>query len=191
MTLTEKRYSMKFITRRTVIAIVSVAAIGGALTACTNSATYSDSKSTNVQLEQYQRVQPIPFHEWSQYRQTLISVDDAQARGTATTSFFFNAGVANPVKVCPSIGYAVPSTAQLTNPWQSNGNGVGIGMMEPTGVYTGESSGTYVVCVVNGKAVPTYWEGNVETEGGPAHWDREQGLIVNDGDPTVTIKTGQ
>jgi hypothetical protein len=66
-----------------------------------------------------------------------------------------------------------------------------IGQSEPTGVYTGESAGTYVVCIVNGKAVPTYWEGEVHTEGGPAHWDKAAGQIVTDGDPTVQVKAKQ
>lgn len=171
--------------------VVGIAATMLALSACSSSGTTNDSRDTNRQLEQYQKVQPIPFHEWSQYRQTLISIDDAQAHGTATTSFFFSEGVDNPVKVCPSIGYPVPSTTQLTSPDQYLGNGAVGSQMEPNGVYTGESSGTYVVCVINGKAVPTYWEGHVETEGGPAHWDKTQGLIVNDGAPTVTVKTGK
>src|SRR6476619_2388421 len=81
---------------------------------CDNGGTHADETATDRQLSQYQKVQPIPFHDRSQYRETLISIDEAQARGTATTTFFFEAGIQNPVRTCDSIGYAVPSTAQLT-----------------------------------------------------------------------------
>ena len=120
----------------------------------------------------------------------------AQIHGVATTTFFFNQGTPNPVKVCPSIGFAVPTTAQLTSPDQianpsgsTGGYGV-IAQQEPNGVYTGSSSGTYVVCVSpNGVKYISYWEGDVQTEGGPAHWDKTQGLILLDGAPTVTAVT--
>ncbi len=170
--------------------IVVTLALAIMLTACEDSGTSNDKKTTNKQLEQYQKVQPIPFFDWSQYRETLISIQEAQAKGTATTSFFFNQGVERPIKVCSSIGYPVPTTAQLTSPDQQVDNHEAvISQMEPTGVYTGESSGTYVVCVVGGKAVPTYWEGYVQTEGGPARWDDDQRMIVNTGDATITVDT--
>lgn len=157
--------------------------------ACSGSGTGADEAATDQQLAQYQKVQPIPFYEWSQYRETLISIQNAQVSGTATTSFFFNTGVANPVKSCPSIGYAVPSTTQLTSPTQWVGSGAVIDQMEPNGSYTGQSTATYVVCVINGVAAPSYWEGFVMTEPGPAHWDRELGMVVNDGAPTVQVET--
>jgi hypothetical protein len=155
-----------------------------------NGGTSADESATDRQLGQYQKTQPIPFHDWSQYRATLISVDEAQAKGTATTSFFFLAGRQDPIRSCDSIGYPVPSTAQLTNPDQVaySSSGAVIGQMEPTGVYTGDSQGTYVVCLVQGKAVPTYWEGEVETEGGPAKWDKAQSMIVSTGPGTVETK---
>jgi hypothetical protein len=174
--------------------VIVAAAIAGTLlltaSSCGNSGIYADEEATERQLQQYQDVQPIPFYNWSQYRQTLISIQDAQAQGTATTSFFFNIGVQNPIKMCPSIGYPVATTTQLTSPTQYVGSsGAVVDQMEPTGVYTGDSSGTYVVCVVGGVAVPTYWEGLIQTEGGPAYWDREIGMIINDGTPTVQVQT--
>ena len=156
---------------------------------CSTSSNTQDATATDKQLAQYQKVQPIHFYEWSQYRQTLLSIGDAQAHGTATTTFFFLTGVPNPIKTCPSIGYPVATTTQITNPSQASTNGATIGLMEPTGVYTGDSTGTYVVCVIGGKAVPTYWEGFIHTEGGPAHWDKAQGVVMNDGAPTVQVET--
>ena len=171
-------------------AIAAILALVIGLSACEDEGTRNDKQATNRQLEQYQKVQPVPFYDWSQYRQTVISVIDAQAKGTATTSFFFNIGVQNPFKVCSSIGYPVATTAQITSPDQKvDSVDAVISQMEPSGVYTGDSSGTYVVCVVDGSPVPTYWEGYIHTEGGPAHWDTKVGMIVNDGKPTVEVKT--
>src|SRR6476659_1781023 len=101
--------------------------------------TSQDEAATDRQLAQYQKTQPIPFFDWSQYRATLIGVEDAQANGTATTSFFFLAGRQDPVKSCASIGYAVPSTAQVTSPDQINSSVGPTSQMEPTGVYNGDS----------------------------------------------------
>jgi hypothetical protein len=181
------------------IALIACAAvIVMTLAGCTDSATTKDQQSTDSQLSRYQSNQPIPSADFSQYRQTIIDVENAQIHGVATTSFFFNQGTPNPVKSCPSIGFAVPSTSQLTNPEQiaysgsgSGGYGV-ISQMEPNGSYTGHSTGTNVICVAaNGTKYISYWEGVVGTEGGPAHWDRTQGLIVMDGEPTVVAKTSK
>jgi hypothetical protein len=188
---TSRQFKEKHMQKLKALGLIVVAVIAAVtLTACEDNGTKSDEAATNKQLEQYQKVQPIPFYEWSQYRETITSIADAQAKGTATTSFFFTQGVQKPIKVCPSIGYPVPSTAQLTSPDQAIGaNGATIGQMEPTGVYTGESTGTYVVCIIQGKAVPTYWEGFVHTEGSPAEWDEESQQIVNTGAPTVVAES--
>lgn len=175
--------------KHTTIVITALLATG-ALTACgTPKSVNEDRKQTNNQLDRYQRNQPVPGYDYSQYRQTLLDVLGAQVHGVATTTFFFNQGVPAPVKSCPSIGFPIPSTAQLTNPEQrvgGSGGPVTVGQAEPNGVYTGESSGTYVVCVAaGGKRRIDYWEGYVAAEGGPARWDDQSKQIVADGDPTV------
>ena len=168
----------------------------GFLTACTpdtaESTANRDKAKSASQLARYQAVQPAPAFDWSQYRQTLIDVESAQVHGTLTTTFFFNQGVTDPVKSCPSIGFAVPSTAQLTAPEQviydEHGN-VTTQQIESSGVYTGDSSGTYVVCISSaGIRYVTYWEGFVETEGGPADWNTKTHSIETTGKPTVTTK---
>jgi hypothetical protein len=155
-----------------------------------DSAANKDRDASNAQLDKYQHNQPIPNSDWSQYRQTIIDVENAQIHAVATTTFFFNQGTPKPIKSCPSIGFPVPTTAQLTNPQQAVGNGAVIGQLEPNGVYTGDSTGTYVICIApNGTKYISYWEGDVQTEGGPAHWDDAKAQIVLDGAPTVTAKT--
>lgn len=165
------------------------------LTACFG----SDSSATKAQnTEQKQaangmnallRDQPVHSYQYSQLRQNLQELEDAQANGTVTTSFFMNMGVQDPVMSCPSIGAPIASTTELTNPSQtvSGGNGQGyglttIGQADPTGVYTGQSSGTYILCVgSNGAVNPVYWEGFVMTAFGPAHWDKATHNMVIDG----------
>lgn len=185
--------------RKRILVIAMAVTLGlGSLAACksTTSAVNKDKAQTNSQLERYQMNQPAPAADRSQYRQTVIDVEQAQIHAVATTTFFFNMGTNNPIKSCPSIGFPVASTAQLTNPEQLIGmthkgsvvSGT-IPQQEPNGVYTGDSAGTYVICVApNGTRYITYWEGDVQTEGGPAHWDKAQGMIVLDGAPTVVSK---
>ncbi|MCA9362526.1 hypothetical protein KC906_04065 [Candidatus Kaiserbacteria bacterium] len=175
--------------KRAIVVVLSITAGIAVLAGCNeNSGTAENKRQTDNQLDQYNKVQPIPFYESSQYRATLLAIQDAQAKGLVTTTFFFNQGSVDPIKSCESIGYPVPTTAQLTSPDQSIGNGVVISQMEPTGVYTGESTGTYVVCLKDDVPTVDYWEGFVQTEGGPARWDREQKVVVATGPSTVTVK---
>lgn len=174
--------------RMLVIGAVIAAPILLGAGSCDNKAVNADRAKMNDQLQRYQDNQPNPTHDWSQYRQGVQDIESAQVHGVATTSFFFNQGSVDPVRSCSSIGYPIPSTAQVTSPWMKmDGFDAVIPQIEPNGVFTGDSQGTYVLCVWGTKKVPTYWEGNVESEGGPAHWDRETKMIVPDGDPNVTV----
>lgn len=177
---------------RKTLALAAALALALGLAACDSppKGVASDQSQTDDQLKRYQANQPVPKFDRSQFRQTAIDVESAQVHGVATTTFFFNLGVDHPLKVCPSIGFPMPSTAQLTNPeqalWGNNGAATTVSQQEPNGIYTGDSSGTYVVCVAgNGTKYISYWEGFVHTEGGPAHWDAAQKVIVADGPPTV------
>lgn len=180
--------------RKTLAILAACSAL--ALAACTSSSgtVDNDRKHTDEQLSRYQANQPVPKFDWSQYRQTAIDITSAQVHGVATTTFFFNQGTDNPVKTCPSLGFPMPSTVQVTNPQQIARSDFGAGnwvdgvvdQMEPNGTYTGDSSATYVVCVApNGDRYVVYWEGFVYTEGGPARWDRESGTVVLTGPPSV------
>lgn len=136
--------------------------------------------------------QPVPERGWSQYRQTLIDAEVAQMDGTQTTSFWFSRGVGGqgqPIGSCPSLGFPVPASAQLSNPlqalWGTNGASTSVGQMEPNGVYTGDTSGTFVVCAgAGGKPYLTYVEADVVTVGGPAEW--RDGKVQPTGAPTVS-----
>lgn len=134
--------------------------------------------------------QPVHTYQFSQLKQNLQELEDAQANGVVTTSFFMNMGTSEPVFSCPSIGAPIASTTELTNPQQTvSGTGgnnayalTTIQQMDPTGVYTGNSTGTYIMCVgADGSVNPVYWEGFVMTAFGPAHWDKATHNMVIDG----------
>lgn len=171
------------------VAVVVIALL--ALTACgSGSAARNDRTQTDRQLGRYQANQPVPDFDWSAYRQTAIDIESAKVHAVATTTFFFNQGATRPIRSCPSLGFPIPSTVQLTNPMQEiGGAGATIGQMEPNGTYTGESSATYVVCAApDGTRYVVYWEGFVYTEGGPARWNDDTGMVELTGKPTVTTK---
>lgn len=177
--------------------VASVLAAGLALTACSedSSGTLNDDEAVAArQLDRYQETQPIPEFDWSQIRQNLIEITEAQVQTTQTTSFFFNMGVEDPISACPSIGFPIPTTYQLTNPQQvvANRNDPDdvLPLIEQNGVYTGDSTGTYVICTDDrGNAYALYWEGFVSTVAGPAIWD--DGQIVLTGDPSFDFSEGR
>ena len=190
----------KFTRRGGVIA--AVALTGVALTGCGSGAPsaqsqsiHNDQKASAQALEQLQQAQPTPAYNWSQIRQTLIDIENAQAATTQTTTFFFNQGVQAPIHSCPSIGFPVATTTQLTNPeqivqkWDGGANQFPtIPQADPTGIYAGSSTGTYVICVAgNGTTYASYWEGFVETVTGPAVWTGNG--IKMTGPSTVNFKT--
>jgi hypothetical protein len=188
-------------TRKIIGALAGLAVVALVLAGCsTGGATKAqsvDQQSSADALAQVQQAQPTPAFSWSQLRQNLIEIETAQANTVQTTSFFYNQGVQTPIFTCPSIGYAIPATYQLTNPDQvqlhqgdRNGGNVVISQNEVTGVYMGQTSGTHVICVdANGQGYDNYWEGFVQTVTGPAHWDAAKGQVVLDGAPTAAFST--
>lgn len=186
---------MKLPKRPALIAASAVALTVG-LTACTggpSSAEQKDTNAVNHNFNTMESTQPVPQADRSQVRQTLIDAQDAAIHGVATTTFFYNQGSNVPLMTCPSLGFPVAATDELTNPekvvWPNSGSN-GFTTMpqgEATGIYTGSaSSGTYVVCVLpDGEKQVDEWEGFVYTAGGAAHFDKASGQIVEDSS-TVT-----
>lgn len=114
--------------------------------------------------------QQIPTFDWSQERQTVIDVETARATGAVSTTAGYLEGVGL-VWWCPSQGAPVPSTYQLsaTQQWvdipgDESRELYNIDQGEPTGVYVGDSSGTWTMCLDdNGNTFAKYWEGYVES----------------------------
>lgn len=160
---------------RKLLAIALAAPVAATLAACAPSANQTEHAQQQKDSQILVNNQPVPSYTYSQIRQNLIELETAQANGVQTTSFFFNQGVPDPVFSCQSIGSPIPTTDQLTNPDQMLSNHYGTGtvsQMDPNGVYSGDSSGTYVMCVgADGKTYANYWEGYVQTVYAPAKWN--------------------
>jgi hypothetical protein len=113
------------IMRTRTVALLAVSAVIG-LAGCTSTARPSsvakDKSLANQQLSRLSTAQPAPEFPYSQIRQNLIEIDTAQANAVQTTSFFFNFAQ-DPIASCPSIGYPIASTTQLTNPLQEIDHG--------------------------------------------------------------------
>lgn len=179
--------------KRIIVIVAAIAALA-ALAGCSDQNPQSADARDEAAMEQSQRnlleVQPTPVFQWSQMRQTLIDAETAAAQGTQTTSFFFARGAGgqgNPIGQCPSIGFPVPASWNITNPQKmstAHQSPYVLPQQEPTGIYTAESSGTYVVCVTpNGARYVNYVEADVVTVGGAAEWRDGQIHVV--GEPTV------
>lgn len=179
-----------------VVRFALIAAAASAAVLLTASSCNSSNKAEREQqergIQELLRTQPVPFFPYSQMRANLAEIERAQAEGLQSTSFMFNQGVPDPMRVCPSIGLPIPNTASLSNPLQEvGGAGAVVEQLEPNGVYTpNSSSGTYVICVnPDGKALPVYWEGFVHTEFGPAKWDSAVKQVVPTGPPSGAFST--
>lgn len=138
--------------------------------------------------------QPIPGYNYSQIRQNLIDIENAEANGAQSTSFFFNFGVRDPYMSCPSIGAPIANTTSLSNPFQSNPDNSAsvVGQMDPNGVYPPtNSSGTWVLCIgQDGKITPQYAEETVHAVFAPAVWDdaTHQIKIIGSASVNFTVK---
>lgn len=149
-----------------------------------------ETRAARDQQTRFLETQPVPTFEWSQLRQNLIELETAQARTTQTTTLFFNMGSDMPVAQCPSIGFPIAATYQLTNPLQRIAEGAVVEQMESTGVYTADTTGTYAMCVsVSGAVYAVYWEGFVMTVTGAAEFRNGQVTLI--GEPTVDFSVGQ
>lgn len=179
--------------------VIALIALVGACSSQGSGPQQSEERVADQQLGQFLKSQPIPIFNSSQLRQNLIEIETAQANTTATTSFMFllaGVGASGPlVHSCPSIGFPIPATYQLTSPDKIEGNRdggyVATAQLESTGVYTGDTTGTYVMCIgEDGKPFAFYHEGFVATVTGPAHWDVEKGEIVMDGPSSAKFTGG-
>lgn len=167
-------------TRKALVLCAAVVVAAVSLTACTKtkSANKQEQRQQSAISKQMVQNQPLPQFNYSQLRQNLIEVETAQAQGVQTTSFFFNQGSRDPLQTCTSIGAPIPTTMQLSNPEQltsiggDHGGAGTIGNLEPNGTYTGDSAGTFVMCIGgDGQPYANYWEGFVQTVFAPAVWD--------------------
>jgi len=107
--------------------------------------TSSESDQVNDQQTTYANNQQLHHYDYSPERDELQQIYDARMKLTNTWTVIYSMG--KPVFVCPSRGYPIPYTTQLTNPENWVGTGVAIPQAEPNGLYTGTSTATWVLCI--------------------------------------------
>jgi hypothetical protein len=79
--------------------------------------TSSESNQVNDQQTTYANNQPLHKYDYSPERDELQQIYDARMKLTNTWTVIYSMGKA--VFVCPSRGYPIPYTTQLTNPSQN------------------------------------------------------------------------
>lgn len=156
--------------------LVLLVVVSALLAACGNIQT----NSANIEHTQQEtgikaiiQNQPVPdLGGWSFERHIVIQTYIARNKGTIATFSYLMTLDGKVIEICPSIGYPIPYSTQLTNPmqisenwqegWYAHEAGV-IGNPEPNGLYPPESAAaTFVNCVnPDGSVTPTYFEQDV------------------------------
>jgi hypothetical protein len=181
--------------------VILVALLVAACGAAPNTSVNQEQSVVNAQQDQYNKVQPIPFYDFSMQRQALIDIYNSQNLDQKTWDVVTSYS-GQLVFQCPSVGWPIPAAAQLSNPQQvvhssaiSGNYGYGtVGQAEPNGIYTGNTQGTYILCSrPDGKIAPVYTENNVQMFPFPVKVDPTTGAITDAGGTsniTVNVKPG-
>lgn len=163
--------------KKIIVGVLSFALLLGACSDATKKKSSAKQAGENAVKEQeavaqgfnkLTKSQQIPSFDWSQERQTVIDAETIRATGSTSTTMFFIEGVGM-IQWCPSSGAPVPSTYQLSASQQyvdirkdGTRQKFPIDQGEPTGVYVGDSNGTWVICLDDdGNKFGVYWEGPV------------------------------
>lgn len=167
----------------------------GADSCASQNANSSEADKVNQQQDVYAKDQPVPFFNFSEERDVLNQIYKARMGAVNTYSVAYSFG--RPIWACPSIGYPIPYTTQLTNPQAvSHDTGASWGVVlpqaEPNGLYTGTTTSTWVLCVRKlaggGTEVdPVYVEQEVIAFSYPVNVDFSTGQITDPGNPGVSI----
>ena len=148
----------------------------------------AEQEKVSTGFNRLSKSQQIPTFDWSQERQTVIDAETIRATGSISTTMFFIEGVGM-ISWCPSSGAPVPATYQLSASQQyidikrdDTRQKFPVDQGEPTGVYVGDSNGTWIICLDDdGNKFGQYWEGPVGSTIG----------VVTGLDPTKRVKVAE
>lgn len=133
-----------------------------ALIGCSTNSNYVETQQQQDGVNALIVNQPVPnLGGYSFERQIVIETYSARNRTIATYSYMFTMD-GKVVEICPSIGYPIPYSTQLTAPEKLafSSSGAVIPQSEPNGLYPpGDAAATLVQCVnPDGSVSPTYIE---------------------------------
>ena len=124
----------------------------------------------DLQMQQMLRNQPVPSFNFSLERHMLIEIYKARQRATNTFTVVQSELTGKVLWSCPSMGFPLPYSTQLTNPlqaWWKHGaseySSAVLSQQEPNGLFSPpQSEGTWVPCVDDkGRITPVYEERKV------------------------------
>jgi hypothetical protein len=141
-------------------------------------ANKADSNYTDQQYAIYSRGQPNDLFDYSQDRASFQAIYRARVQGKATWSASIPTQGGHPWFECPSKGYPIPASSQLTNPERpspafdgSSSAFVTLPQGEPNGLFSGPTDGTYMQCIdTDGSLAPVYSEPQVLAWPYPVVW---------------------
>ena len=130
-------------------------------------AARKEADSQGAAYRNISRNQPAPTFDFSMERKILIALYNARQHAVATYSYVQSEFTGKVLWSCPSLGYPLPYSTQLTNPSQiveySGGHSQVLPQNEPNGLFPPPSSeATWVPCVdEHGSITPVYEEKRV------------------------------
>lgn len=156
---------------------------------CDDSSDRREHSDVERQQVQYTRNQPPPTFDWSLERHLMVELYKARNTAAATYSYVVSPYTGKVLASCPSLGYPIPATTQLTNPMKWVGQGAILPQAEPNGLYSPpDTHGTWVMCLgPEGKVEPAYWEQDVMTFPRPMVERGGQLVPAEGGKSSITI----
>lgn len=175
-----KKRSFKMLLLTLIVALlVSVVSLAG----CEfGGADRQDKELINKQQEHYQKVQPLPFYEYSIPRDILTQIYNVVTTKAYTTYTVIESITGETKFHGPSLGYGIPADTQLTNPLKRIPHFEAvIEQAEPNGLFSSKNTdGTWVLFVQDDGVTPIYTEHKVTTYPFPVKktangWERIEG----------------
>lgn len=156
-------------------------------------ANHAESNAVDRQQQVYTQHQPVPQFDWSLERSLMIQLYQARNRTLATYSYVINSYTGAIIMSCPSMGFPIPATTQLTNPETTAGynNCTTIQQAEPNGLYAPPvTHGTWIMCLEpDGTIEPRYVENDVIATVRPMQEQNGHLVPVEGQRPSLTLHT--
>lgn len=156
-----------------------------------DSANSVEAQAVGQQQSIYVQNQPAPTFEWSLERHLMIQLYRARNQRVTTYSYVVSPMTGRVMFSCPSMGYPIPATTQLTNTEAADVNGHVLPQAEPNGLYSPtETHATWVMCLrPNGDVMPVYIENDVFCS--PVQLIEQGGQLVPavDQQPSISLRT--